>query len=478
MIKQNMKGEFCNSDCCSWNGVTCDQSTGHVIGLDVISSQLIAKSMSTVASSFFIISVASILLVMISCFLKSHQFAKLIHLNLSSSNFSGLVPSEISHLSKLGSRDLSDNNVGHGLEIGQHCFNKILQNLTEVRYLLLDNVNMSPVVPSSLVNFSSFLISLSLSNTQLRHEFLNGVFRLPFLQYLSLSRNGGLIGNLLESNWSSPLRLLDLSSTKFSGILPEKIENLIHLNMLDLSYCKFTDSNPGSLWNLTSITILDLTFNNFTGQVPTLLSNLRKPTRLSFVHNSFFGQFLDVLGNLSKVIEIYLFDNNFSGQLPLSAFNLTQIGKASKFLDLHSNLLQGPLLLLPLSRKCFSVSNNKLTGETPSWTCGSGTIEYLNLSRRSLQCLGNHDKIFLLDLTMNRALTTLNLNSNPLEGTLPQSLAKCSSLEVPDVGNNKINDKFPHWLATLPKLQVLLLRSNSFQSPIRNLNTRCPFPML
>ncbi|XP_031265032.1 receptor-like protein 43 [Pistacia vera] len=79
---------------------------------------------------------------------------------------------------------------------------------------------------------------------------------------------------------------------------------------------------------------------------------------------------------------------------------------------------------------------------------------------------------------MNSALTTLNLNANQLEGTLPQSLAKCNSLEVLDVGNNRINDTFPYWLATLPKLQVLMLRSNSFHGPIRNLNTRCPFPML
>ncbi|KAJ0102800.1 hypothetical protein Patl1_03977 [Pistacia atlantica] len=248
------------SDCCSWDGVTCDRSTGHVIGLDLSSSQLIGKI--HVNSSIFLLHHLRSLNLACNDFMFSEissnfaQFTKLIHLNLSSSNFSGLVPSEISHLSKLGSLDLSDNNAGHGLEIGQHCFNKILQNLTEVRYLLLDNVNMSSVVPGFLVNFSSSLISLSLSNTQLRHEFPNGVFRLPFLQQLSLSRNGGLIGNLPESNWSSPLRLLDLSLTKFSGILPETIGDLIHLNVLDLSYCKFTDSIPRSLWNLTGSSLV------------------------------------------------------------------------------------------------------------------------------------------------------------------------------------------------------------------------------
>ncbi|KAL5764871.1 hypothetical protein ACOSQ2_017465 [Xanthoceras sorbifolium] len=35
-------------------------------------------------------------------------------------------------------------------------------------------------------------------------------------------------------------------------------------------------------------------------------------------------------------------------------------------------------------------------------------------------------------------------------------------LEVLDIGNNKLTDTFPYWLGTLPKLQVLVLRSNKF----------------
>ncbi|XP_031265034.1 receptor-like protein 7 [Pistacia vera] len=334
------------SDCCSWDGVTCDRLTGHVIGLDLSSSQLIGKI--HVNSSIFLLHHIRSLNLACYDFMFSEissnfaQFTKLIHLNLSSSNFSGLVPSEISHLSKLGSLDLSDNNAGHGLEIGQHCFNKILQNLTEVRYLLLDNVNMSSVVPGFLVNFSS-LISLSLSNTQLRHEFPNGVFRLPFLQQLSLSRNGGLIGNLPESNWSSPLRLLDQSLTKFSGILPETIGDLIHLN------------------------VLDFLIANSRIQFQDHLEPHRKLTRLSFAHNSFSGQFPDVLGNLSKVIEIYLFDNNFSGQLPLSAFNLTQVSH----LHFSHNEFVGHLpyqkLCSPEQSSAFSVSRNFTINEYSSF---------------------------------------------------------------------------------------------------------------
>ena len=49
---------------------------------------------------------------------------------------------------------------------------------------------------------------------------------------------------------------------------------------------------------------------------------------------------------------------------------------------------------------------------------------------------------------------------------VPRSLIICRKLEVLDLGNNKINDTFPHWLGTLPELQVLVLHSNSFHDRI------------
>ncbi|XVF18864.1 hypothetical protein REPUB_Repub11eG0059900 [Reevesia pubescens] len=63
-------------------------------------------------------------------------------------------------------------------------------------------------------------------------------------------------------------------------------------------------------------------------------------------------------------------------------------------------------------------------------------------------------------------LENLNLNSNHLEGPLTRSISNCKDLKVLDLGNNKINDTFPHWIEALPELQVLVLRSNKFQGVI------------
>ena len=58
-----------------------------------------------------------------------------------------------------------------------------------------------------------------------------------------------------------------------------------------------------------------------------------------------------------------------------------------------------------------------------------------------------------------------------MEGLLPPALVNCTSLEVLDLGNNKINGSFPYWLEALFELHVLVLRSNRFHGPIGIHNT-------
>ncbi|KAH7544492.1 hypothetical protein JRO89_XS15G0174300 [Xanthoceras sorbifolium] len=166
------------SDCCSWDGVTCDAFTGHVTSLDLRSSCLLGTL--EVNSSLFLLHHLRNLNLACNNFQGSRmssnfgQFPYLTHLNLSSSYFSGLVPVEISQLSKLLSIDLSNNS----LKLEQPNFVKFLLNLTELRYLVLDFVDMSLVAPGSLVNLSSSLVSLSLRHNYLQGEFPSEMFHL------------------------------------------------------------------------------------------------------------------------------------------------------------------------------------------------------------------------------------------------------------------------------------------------------------
>ncbi|KAI9185569.1 hypothetical protein LWI28_008459 [Acer negundo] len=206
------------SDCCSWDGVTCDRFTGHVTALYLSSSRLLGT-----------------------------------------------------------------------VEVNSSLF--LLRNLKKLN--LACNDFKDPECHQIFV----------ITHNYLQGEFPNEVLHLPFLQQLILAENIGLTGTFPVSNWSSPLRLFNLSFTSFSGKLPHTIGNLPNLNVLDLAFCNFEGPVPASFWSLTQITSLVLSSNHFTGQISASLSKLVRLTDLYLRHNMFSGQFLDVFRNLRKVKE-------------------------------------------------------------------------------------------------------------------------------------------------------------------------------
>ena len=258
-------------DCCTWDGVVCDQTTRHVIGLDLSCSWLYGPIHSN-STLFFLRHLMRLNLDGndFSGSLISSEFGKfktLTHLNLSYSLFSGKIPYEISHLSSLVSLDLSYN---YGLLIET----PVWKNLTQLRELLLDWSDMSSIRPNSLMNLSSSLTTLSLHGCNLQGKLQHNILCLPNIQTLDLGVNSNLEISLPKCNWSHiSLKFLDLSETSFSGKLVDFIGNMNSLKNLNLANCNLTGSIPTSLGNLIKLTSLDMSFNNFNGEIQLLLLN-------------------------------------------------------------------------------------------------------------------------------------------------------------------------------------------------------------
>ncbi|RVW24125.1 Receptor like protein 30 [Vitis vinifera] len=409
------------SDCCSWDGVTCDWVTGHVIELDLSCSWLFGTIHSN--TTLFHLPHLQRLNLAFNNFRGSSisagfgRFSSLTHLNLCDSEFSGPISPEISHLSNLVSLDLSWN---IDTEFAPHGFDSLVQNLTKLQKLHLGGISISSIFPKFLLNWAS-LVSLDLLDGALHGRFPDHDIHLPKLEVLDLRWNNGLSGTFPQFSENNSLTELYLSSKNFSGELPASIGNLKSLKILVLHNCGFSGSIPSSIGNLKSLMVLAMPGCEFSGSIPASL------------------------GNLTQIIALHLDRNHFSG-------------KISK-LDLSHNKLTGHIGEFQFdSLEYIDLSMNELHGSIPGRNRFHGIIPQTFLK-------GN-------------AIRNLDFNGNQLEGLLPRSLIICRKLEVLDLGNNKINDTFPHWLGTLPELQVLVLRSNSFHGHIGCSKIKSPFMSL
>ena len=498
-----------NNDCCSWDGVECDEFTGHVIGLDLNSSCLYGSINST-SSLFHLVHLQRLNLA--DNHFKYSQIpstvsnlSKLTHLDLSSSAFASQIPLEVSQLSQLSSLNLSRNAY---LELKKPSLRSLVENLTCLEKLDLREVEIISMVPNILANVSS-LTSLGLHDCRLYGEFPVGIFKLPNLRVLDMGQNEGLTGHLPTFQWSNTLEIMNLAETSFSGKLPTSIGNLGSLNTILIWDCNFFGFIPSSLGNLTRLNSLDLSYNTFEGRIPSSFGNLIQLSFLYLTSNEFTIPIPFELANLTQLIALSLAGNEFVGQIPSSIFNLTNL----EYLSLSSNYFSGTvefdkfgklkkLTTLRLSSNQISLvegensanrtfqkfvnlglaqcnlskfpnflanqnelellnlQGNNIHGQVPEWfwNMSKESLKSIDLSNNFLTSLSHHP--ILLPWT---SLAVLDLTSNNIQGSLP---IPSSSTELYLASHNSFIGKISELICNLSSLRVLELSENNISGPL------------
>ncbi|WMV06783.1 hypothetical protein MTR67_000168 [Solanum verrucosum] len=415
-----------------------------------------------------------------------------------------------------------------------HNFELLLKNLTQLRELNLDSVNISSTIP---LNFSSYLTTLRLPYTELRGVLPERVFHLSKLEFLDLSSNPQLTVRFPTTKWNSSASLmkLRLRSMNFTGRIPESFSHLTSLHELNMGYSNLSGPIPKSLWNLTHIEslfldgnhlegpnsqfsifeklkTLSLGNNNFDGQLEFLSFN-RSWTQLEwldFSSNSLAGPIPSNVSGLLNLQSLCLSSNHLNGTIPSWIFSLPSLivldlsnntfkSNTLSEVDLSQNQLEGPLSFLnqETSLTYLLLSHNNISGQIASTICNLKELTLLNLRNNNLegtipQCLGEmNEYLWNLDLSNNSLSGTININfsignsfrvislhGNKLTGKVPRSLINCKQLTLLDLGNNQLNDTFPNWLGYLPDLKILSLRSNKFHGPIKHSGNRNLFLQL
>ncbi|PIN01692.1 Leucine-rich repeat protein [Handroanthus impetiginosus] len=427
------------------------------------------------------------------------NLSMLSNLDLSSCSFIGQIPSTIGNLTELTYLDISSNNFNGSIPLF-----RLSKKLT---YIDASHNSLTGNIPSSLFALPSLTI-LWLSD----NEFHGQVQELSNLSSSLLEeldvRHNHLEGPIPKFfSELEQLKMLLLSSNKFKGTVQLEMFKNPHLDTLDLShndlFVQSTDSDSSLLMlpNVITLILASCKLQRF----PSLH---RQPRlfELDLSSNQLKGEIPNWIWEIG---------NGSLGHLNLSNNLLHGFQKPYKFpslyvLDLHSNQLLGELPIPPLSSyyvdyshnyftnsvpndighflsraHFFFASNNNLTGEIPPSICSAYALHVLDLSANALTggippCLPyNISRFGVLSLgrnnlsgtipdtfSVNCKLQTLDLNKNVLTGKIPRSLGNCESIEILNIGNNRIEETFPCMLMKT-SLRVLILRSNKLYGDLQ-----------
>nr|XP_017251058.1 PREDICTED: receptor-like protein 12 [Daucus carota subsp. sativus] len=510
-----------STDCCKWEGVSCNTSSGNVIGIE-LDGEGISDGING-SSSLYQFRYLQKLNLAYNNFNSTEipaglfNLSSLTYLNLSYCGFAGQIPEGFSQMKRLEILDLSTSFVSGkaSLKIENPNLEMIVQNLKGLTELYLDGVNMttqanswslaissslpnlrklslksshisgpidpslervqflseirldqnnlSVTVPEFLANLKNLTV-LHLSSCNLQGIFPKRILQVPTLNDLDLSDNKELRGSVPEFPQNGSLRTLVLTFTNFSGTLPESFGNLRLLSRMEITNCNFSGMIPNSMANLTSLVRLDFSYNNLSGHIP-LLQKSKNLTYIDFSHNRLSGTIPSTYFiGLDNLVHVDLGFNAFMGRIPSSLFALPSLRQIKLSQNQFGGLLANFSDASRSQLDTLDLGSNNLNGSIP--------LSWFELKRLNILSLSSNQLAGSLQLEMIHKLanlTNLDLSYNRL--SIETSHNSSSETLLPQYSTFKLAScklkSFPR-LGKQLRLSVLDLSDNQIHGAIPN----------
>ncbi|KAH6761473.1 hypothetical protein C2S52_018906 [Perilla frutescens var. hirtella] len=409
-------------DCCKWEGVVCNNSTGHVHQLRLqgngwwdrcLSGKINPSLINLKHLTFLDLSLNNFTGEIIPSFIGSIK--NLEYLDLSKAGFVGRIPHTIGNLSNL--RALNLNSYKRFLNADSLEW---LSGLSKLEYLDMGTVNLSRAINwAQVINNLPSLLEVQFSDCS--------------LDFTSPVNN---------DNLSTSLTFLDLYFNQdfdpynIRPSVPQWSFQLNNLLYLDLRGNFFIGQIP-TVSNATKLQHIDLSDNNFNSSIPDWIYFCKDLEFLGLDSNDLQGKISDNIANLTSLQTVALGDNQLSGKFPKGITNLCSL----QFFDIASNELQGEVQdLFGSMSECFL-----------------GSLEDLILD-------GNKFSGHLIDQFGEfKSLKNLDLGSNSLSGAIPICLGNLSSLEDLSLDDNKFTGNIPESMGQLLNLVDFIIDNNKLE---------------
>ncbi|XP_078169637.1 uncharacterized protein LOC144564020 [Carex rostrata] len=264
-------------------------------------------------------------------------------LSLRGNKLSGILSHHLSRSCELTILDLNSNNLEGNLP-------RSLTRCKDLALLDIGNNHIGGTFPFSLGKLPNLQVIILRSNR------FYGTLEFP--------------PNFEKMNSSFPfLRIIDLASNNFNGSLPplwfnnfKSIQNISWdgVSIFEIDGISVIITDKGAQMTLEHnlldlMTLIDLSSNRFTGDIPEIIGELKGIKALNLSHNSFNGSIPNLLGCLTQIESLDLSCNQLSGEIPQELISLTSLS----VLNLSFNHLVGRI---PQSNQFLTFSNSSFEG--------------------------------------------------------------------------------------------------------------------